>query len=214
MRRSSAAIETPSGTSRRRSGRAAATARIAFLLALAGAVSGCARLGYTDRVLLRVPSPDDRFLAVCQEVPAFDGPGFTVRLETPDGAIVRQLYEIGDADGCSEMTWSPDGRLLAVLTGHVARIRFIDVEWALAHQATATAYWSWRQVDLGSEQQFTLGRGLRFTGPAEFELQTCAYSLETLRRTRTWSCLDAPVTRRMAVPQPVVTGHPERLARE
>lgn len=169
------------------------------------AASGCARLGYTDRVLLRVPSPTTGLVAVCQEVPEFDGPGFTIRLEALNGAVVRQLYQAGDADGCSEMAWSPDGRLLAVLTAHVARIRFVDVEWALAHAPTTTAYWSWRQVDLGTERQLTLGRGLRMMNREEFELQTCAYTLAVVRHTGTWECIETPVTRRLTVPQPVVT---------
>jgi len=80
--------------------------------------------------------------------PTFDGPDYEVRLERPNGAVVAELYEIGDGDPCDEVGWAPDGSVLAVLTGHVARVRFVDIAWALAHPEVATHNWSWRQVDL------------------------------------------------------------------
>jgi hypothetical protein len=177
-------------------------------LALAVAATACAKFGYTDRILLRVASPDGRAIAVCQEVPEFDGPGFAVRLERPEGRIIRRLYEVGDGDGCSEITWSRDGRSLAVLTAHVARIRFVDVAWALAHPEVETAHWSWRQVSLSGEGQFVLGKGLRFTTPMQIELQLCGYSLDEVRRTGSLACNEPPVIRTVAIPQPIVTGHP------
>lgn len=91
---------------------------VAAVLAIIVSLAGCARFGFTDRVLLRVPSPDGQMVAVCQEVPEFDGPSFAVRLERPDGTVVRRLYETGDADACSEIAWARDGRTLAVLTAH------------------------------------------------------------------------------------------------
>ena len=142
------------------------------VIGLAAGVAGCAGLGFTDRVLWRLPSPDGRFLAVCQEIPAFDGPGFSVRLEKPDGTLVKGLYEIGDGDPCSEMAWSPDGRTLAILSGHVARVRFVDVAWAL-EQTAETRHWSWPQIELGSERRHQNASALRFTAPREIELQVC-----------------------------------------
>jgi hypothetical protein len=183
----------------------------AVLAAVLTAV-GCSTFGWTDRVLLRVPSPDSQMVAVCQEVPQFDGPGFVVRLERPDGTVLRRLYEIGDADGCSEIAWAADGQTLAVLTGHVARLRFIDVAWVLDHPTVETAYWSWRQVSLAGEGQFLLGKGLRFTSRMEVELQLCPYSLDAVRRTGMPACNAPSVTRRLSIPQPIVTGHQVRTA--
>jgi hypothetical protein len=174
---------------------------VAICLGVLGA-SGCAALGYSDRVLWRVPAPDGDLVAVCQETPEFDGPGYDVRLERPDRTLVRRLYSIGDGDPCSEVVWSPDGNTLAVLSGHVARVRFVDVEWTLAHPEIETAYWSWRQVDLSADSRVE-GSGLRFVGPRDVELRVC-----TNGATGTAPSCDAtsPV-RRFAVPLPIVTGH-------
>jgi hypothetical protein len=179
----------------------------ALVAGLAVASSGCAALGFTDQVLLRLPSPDGRMLAVCQEVPAFDGPNYSIRLERPDGTVLRRLYEIGDGDPCSEMSWSPDGRALAVLSGHVARIRFVDVAWALEHPATTTANWSWRQVDFGSEQQPLNAAGLRFVGPRQVELQLCPPQWDTVQPHGRRACGHSSIIRRVDVPLPIVTGH-------
>lgn len=183
------------------------TRTLAGLLALGAA--GCAALGYSNRVLWRLPSPDGRIVAVCQEVPAFDGPGYDIRLERPDGTLVRRLYELGDGYPCSEIAWSPDGRTLGVLTAHVATMTFVDVAWALDHPSTRTAYWSWRNVSFSTQERWLRGHGLRFTGPLEVELRLCPMS----RGTRTdVSCDDARV-RRFEIPQPIVTGHPAVAAR-
>lgn len=176
------------------------------------AVAGCARLGFTNRVLLRVPSPDGQITAVCQEVPAFDGPGFAVRLERPDGTVLRRLYEIGDADGCSEIAWAGDGRTLAVLTAHVARLRFVDVEWALRNPTVQTHYWSWREVNLSTERRLLLGKGLRFTTGMQVALQLCVYSLEVVRQTGILECGEPSVPRLLDIPQPIVMGPPTRTA--
>lgn len=193
-------------TSRRALGTVAAVLAVLFGLA------GCARFGFTDRVLLRVPSPDGQMVAVCQEVPEFDGPGFAVRLERPDGTVSRRLYEVGDADGCSEIAWASDGRTLAVLTAHVARLRFIDVAWALSNPTVETAPWSWRQVSFAGEGQFVLGKGLHFTDRMEVELHLCPYSLDAVRRTGILKCSEPSVARLLSIPQPIVTGHPVRTA--
>ena len=122
------------------------------------------------------------------------------------------LYEIGDGDGCSEIAWASDGRTLAVLTTHVARLRFIDVAWVLSDPKVETQYWSWRQVSFAGERQFIFGKDVRFTGPMDVELQLCPYSLEAVRRTGTWECTEPPVTRALRIPQPIVTGHAVRTA--
>lgn len=178
-----------------------------ILVASALASSGCAGLGFTDEVLWRLPSPDGQVIAVCQEVPVFDGPDYSVRLERPDGRVLRPLYEIGDGDPCSEMAWSPDGRTLAVLSGHVARVRFVDVAWALSHPETRTAHWSWRQVDVGSAVEPLNGAALRFVGPLEVELQVCRPQRGPVQRNGRRTCGEGATLRRFAIPQPIVTGH-------
>ena len=174
--------------------------------------AGCARLGLTSRVLLRVPSPDGEMIAVCQEIPEFDGPGFAVRLERPNGATLRRLYEIGDADGCSEIAWAGDGRTLAVLTAHVARLRFIDVAWALDNPTVETRYWSWREVNFSSENQLLLGKGLHFTTGMKVVLQLCPYRLDIVRQTGILECHEPSAARVLDIPQPIVTGHVVRAA--
>jgi hypothetical protein len=170
---------------------------------------GCRALGFTDRVLWRVPSPDGSVVAVCQEIPGFDGPGFDVRLERPDGSLLQRLYTIGDGDPCSEIAWSSDGRTLAVLSGHVARVRFVDVSWALRHPSIPTAHWSWRQVGLSAEGGMRFGKDLRFVGPLEIEVTMCSYSLEDTKRTGRIRCTSAETRRRLRIPTPIVTGHTE-----
>ena len=172
------------------------------LVAVAGtlALSSCARLGFTDRVLWRVPSPDTQYVAVCQERPELDGPGYQVRLERPDGTFVRSLYEIGDGDPCSEMAWSPDGRMLAVLSSHVARLRFIDVGWALEQPNVDTAYWTWRQVDLSRAGQPMFGRDIRFDSASRVRLNVCPYELGNLKRTGSPTCSTIAVARVIDVP--------------
>jgi hypothetical protein len=179
-------------------------ARAAAPIALLG-FAACARLGDTDRVLLRVPAPDRQYVAVCQEIPAFDGPDYNVRLERPDGTLVRDLYSIGDGDGCSEIAWSPDARLLAVLTAHAARIRFVDVKWALAHGNEPAAYWSWRQIDLGWRADGhplpMRAEHVAFTGSDTVRVDTCTSSVEEAHRAQPCS---GPVRHRtIALPQDV-----------
>jgi hypothetical protein len=151
---------------------------IALVIFIGVLSQGCAELGYTDRVLHRIPSPADRtLLAVCQEVPRFDGPSYDVRLERPDATVVRRLYEIGDGDPCHEMAWSSDGRSLAVLSSHVARAIIVDVERALSQPATPSAYWSWRSVSLAWGEEKKLARHLRFVAPGEIEYEVCSHEI-------------------------------------
>ena len=177
-------------------------ARVVVMTALLGSAA-CGRIGYTSRVLHRLPSPDGTLVAVCQEIPEFDGPGYDVRIERGDGTRARDLYTIGDGDPCSELTWSPDGRLLAVLSAQVARVRVVDVAWALGRRADDTAYWSWPQFDLGVPGGQTLGGSLAFVAPAVIEMTTCTYSLERWQRTQQRTC-DGPARhRRITLPADV-----------
>ncbi len=184
----------------------------AVLALAASGLSGCRQLGYTNRVLLRVPAPDGRVVAVCQEIPEFDGPGFDVRLELPDGTLRRRLYQIGDGDPCSEIAWSPDGRVLAVLSTHVARMRFVDVEWALK-QPSATSYWAWPQVDLSTDRELRLGRSLRFVGAEEVELTTCAYDIKETQRTRKTTCTSDEIQQRVRIPTSIRTARHDGAVR-
>lgn len=167
------------------------------------AESGCSRLGYTDRVLWRVPSPDGSVLAVCQEIPELDGPGYDLRLESPDGSRIAQLYQIGDGDPCSELAWSPDGKVLAVLSAHVARIRFVDIAFVLREPTRPTRSWSWRQVDLSTEQDLRQARDLRFIGPLDVEVTICSYDLRQTQRTHTRACTSQEVRKQFRIPVPI-----------
>jgi hypothetical protein len=168
--------------------------------------SGCRELGLTSRVLWRIPAPDGTVMAVCQEIPQLDGPGFEIRLESPDGSPLRRLYEIGDGDPCSELAWSPDGRTLAVLSAHVARIRFVDADWALKQAAAPAAHWSWPQVDLSTEADLRMGKNLQFIGSREIELTVCSYSVLETQRTRERRCTSPEIRKQILVPLPVRTG--------
>lgn len=145
----------------------------ATLAALSVAFGACAIMGCQPPTAIRATSPDGRFVAVCRELPVLDGPDFELRLERPDGSLVRTLYQIGDGDPCHEVVWAPDGQVVAILTGHVARVRFVDVAWALAHPGVEARYWSWRQVDLSREGHPRIGRHLRFVGSREVQLELC-----------------------------------------
>jgi len=172
---------------------------------IALATAACAELGFTNRVVWRLPSPDGQLFAVCQEVPVFDGPAHNIRLERPDGTRVRVLYDIGDGDPCSEMAWSPDGRAIAVLSGHVARIRIVDVAWALAHPDSRTNHWSWRVIDLGSDVNRLRADRLRFVAPLTFEVRTCEQGTGPHLPNGRQDCGDAGRPRRVDIPLPIMT---------
>jgi hypothetical protein len=178
--------------------------RSAALVILAACGSqGCAELGYSDRVLHRVASPaDTALIAVCQEVPAFDGPGYDIRLERPDKTVVRRLYASGDGDPCHEIAWSADGRTLAVVSSHVARAAIVDVAGALSRPDTATASSSWRSVSLASQDGKQLARRVRFVAPGELQYEVCTHEFG---RGVDWRVCAAPAAiRRLRLP-----GHPE-----
>lgn len=180
---------------------------LACLLLVAHA--GCARFGYTDRVLHRVPAPDGRVVAVCQEVPVLDGPEFDVRLERPDGTRLRSLFHMGDGGGCGELVWSPDGRLLAVLTSHVANINVLDVEWALQHPQVENSHWFHRGFSFSNERQVRYASGLKFVSAEELEFDLCTYSIpETQRRHGEIRCSEPAHAKRMRIPWPLVAGRP------
>jgi hypothetical protein len=171
--------------------------------------TGCARLGYSSRVLHRVPSPDGQLVAVCQEVPVFDGPEFDVRLERLDGRMVRRLFHMGDSGGCSEMTWSADGTSLAVLTSHVANLAVVDVRWAIAHAAERNHHWFVRGFGFSGEHRFVQATSLRFVSASEVEFQLCEYSLaETQRNRGKIRCSGRPHPKRLQIPTPLVPGQP------
>jgi hypothetical protein len=181
-------------------------------LGLAGvffAAAGCAQLGYTDRVLHRAPSPDGQVVAVCQEVPMFDGPEFEVRLDRSDGSLIRQLHYMGDAGGCTEMVWSEDGRTLAVLTSHVAEITVIDVQWALSHPDIRQAHWYRRGFSFSNEGAIRRAARLTFISPLELEFQLCDYSIEETRQNRgVIRCSGAQRPQRLRIPSPLVADRP------
>lgn len=181
------------------------------LVALAGlallAAAECEKYGFSNRILHRVASPDGRFVAVCQEVPVFDGPEFTVRLEDSDGVAVRELLYMGDAGGCAEVVWSGDGRMLAVLTSHVATIHIIDVAWAAAHSAEQNRHWFARQFSFSSDRAVRRAGSLTFVSPSEIEFLVCDYSIEHVRRTGDReACLHPPRRQRLVIPSPLVRG--------
>jgi hypothetical protein len=187
---------------------------VAGLLVTAGA--GCAQVGYTDRVLHRVPSPDGQLTAVCQEVPVFDGPEFEVRLERPDGTVVRTLHSMGDAGGCEEIVWSADGRTLAVLTAHVAGITLIDIGGAQAHPQVQNRHWFIRGFSFSSETALRRGARLTFVSRDELEFDLCEYSLAEARRNGgEITCSQPARPQRLKVPTPLVPGaRPETDAPE
>ncbi len=175
------------------------------VLAALVAVPGCAQFGFTNRVLWHVPSPDGSSVAVCQEVPVFDGPSYDIRLERPDGALLRPLYQIGDGDPCSEVVWSGDSQTLAVLSSHVARVIFVDVKWALDNPDVRTA--GQRMVSFGGERDVLLAQHLRFVAPSEIAIELCPYSLEERRRTGELRCSGPAEERQVQIPLPIGNAH-------
>ena len=163
----------------------------------------------TDRVLHRVASPDGRVVAVCQEIPVFDGPVFEVRLDRPDGTRLRELRQMGDGGGCDELRWSDDGRTLAVLTAHVAGINVIDVEWALSHPDVRDSHWFSRDISFSSESRLAYATGLKFAGPLELEFQLCDYSIaEAKRNGGHIKCSTPARPQRLRFSRPLVAGRP------
>jgi hypothetical protein len=181
----------------------AAIVLVALALAVLALRMGSTRT-YDSKVLLRVSSPDGTLSAVCEQVPAGDGPNYVVRLEREDGTFVRKLFDAGDGGPCNEIVWSKDGRTLGVLSAHVARSTFVDIDWVVKN-ASDTRRAGWREVTFGSESDTMLGRGLRFTGPLEVELDVCRYRLADRQRDGYFTCTAPAETRKFAIPQPLLT---------
>ena len=127
-----------------------------------------AELGFSNRVLHDVPSPDARYRAVCQEVPAFDGPGYSVRLLRADGVQVRGLWGTGDGDPCHELVWSGDSRYLAIVSTHVGRVVVIDVHENI--RRLNERVWP-RMISLTWPEG--MARNLTFPRPGIFEFDAC-----------------------------------------
>ena len=167
------------------------------LVALTLAASGCGvaqGLGFRNRVLHRIPSPADAsVVAVCQEIPEFDGPGYDIRLERPDGVRIQTLYQIGDGDPCSEIAWRSDGRMLAVLSTHVARVHLVDLDFARAHPGVATAYDPNGTINFSTDRTWRWGKRVRFVSTDTIAVDVCTADR---RHPVAWEypCLDAPVT--------------------
>ena len=139
----------------------------------------------------------------------FDGPEFDVRLERPDGRLIRELYHMGDAGGCDELIWSEDGRTLAVLTSHVAGISIIDVEWAVSHPQILNSHWFIRGFSYSTEKVIKRAERLTFVSPLELEFQLCEYSLaETQRHGGKIECSQPAAPQRIRIPSPLVADRP------
>jgi hypothetical protein len=174
-----------------------------------GTLTACAQYGYRDRVLQRVSSPERQLVAVCQEVPMFDGPNYDLRLERPDGALVSRLYESGDSEPCDELAWAPDGQTIAVLSRHVARIVVVNIADALAKPTTVAPRWGRRQMDYSTEERHRLGRQLRFVSTSEIELQVCDVDRTRPAPQRYRECFTGWITKRGTVPRPIAEHPPD-----
>ena len=132
-----------------------------------------------------------------------------MRLERPDGRLVRRLIHMGDGGGCSEVTWSADGTSLAVLTSHVADITMIDVRWALAHPDDPNRHWFARGFSFSREGEFVQATSLRFVSASAVEFQLCEYSLaETQRNRGQIRCSGPAQPKRLQIPMPLVPNQP------
>ena len=172
------------------------------------AAAACRDLGYSSRVLHRVPSPDGELVAVCQEIPEFDGPGYDVRLEDPGDRTRAHAFRGFDSDQCDEIVWSDDGDTLAVLTRYRAHVRLIDVSASLAPRPAADRRPGAKAFPrpafvtesvFSSEPVLRRGWGLRFVSTGVFELSVCTYDWEGYRQTRRFDCTEATRTERVAV---------------
>jgi hypothetical protein len=181
-----------------------------LVLLVAGA--GCGQLGYSSRVLHRLPSPDGRLVAVCQEIPEFDAPGYDLRVDDRGGRRQARLFRGFDADQCDEIVWAADGSALAVLTRYRALLRIIDVRSSLARPAVLTDTRPLApafprspfvtESDFSADGTLRRGRGLRFVSSTHFEVTVCAYDWEHYRQTRQFRCTEAERTESIAASQP------------
>ena len=181
------------------------------VLVVAAGTAGCGALGYSSRVLHRLTSPDGQLVAVCQEIPEFDGPGYDVRVEDRSGRIKVQLFRGFDADQCDEMVWSADGGALAILTRYRALVRLIDVSASIASPPVLVGTRAYEpafprspfvsESDFSADETLRAAWGLRFVPAGHFELSVCAYDWERYRQTRQFDCTEPVRTERVAMPQ-------------
>ena len=111
------------------------------------------------------------------------------------------------ATRAADLAWSPDWRTLAILSAHVARVRFVDVDWALKHAAAPTGNWSWRQVDLSTKADLRMRRDLRFVGPLEIEVTVCSCGPQETQRTHQRRCTSQEIRKQFLIPLPIKTAH-------
>jgi hypothetical protein len=187
----------------------AATCRARRFVALAClplvAASGCGQLGYTARILWEVPSPDGQLLAVCQEVPFFDGPGHELRLEDGAGRVIRSFFGYSDADPCDELVWSANGGRLAMVTRHDGTVRILDVARALAHDSkpgTVATGDLWHVSSFSDAETLRRAWNARFVSAVELQVEVCAYSLDAYRQTQEFRCALPAETRTIGVEMP------------
>ena len=104
------------------------------------------------------------------------------------------------------MAWSEDGRMLAILTSHVAAVTLIDVEWALAHPEIQNPHWVVRGFSHSGEGgKLQYGKQRTFVSAQELQLQICAYSLEeSRRRSGDISWAETPHAQTLRIPDPLV----------
>ena len=117
---------------------------------------------------------------------------------------------MGDAGGCDELSWSEDGRILVVLTSHVAEVNIIDVEWALSHPQIQNSHWFRRGFSFSTERKVKKrATGLTFVSPLELEFQLCEYSIaETQRHDGQNRCMQPARQQRLGIPLPLVADRP------
>ena len=196
--------------------------RAASLLIAVAALAGssCAELGYRNRVLVRSPSPDGQVIAVCQEIPEFDGPRHEIRLERPDGSRIRTLLS---GAGCTEIAWSADGRLAAVLSGFLVNVAIADVAYALEHPSEDLHRVQYLQLGAGPppydkayyanwRAQARVGQNVRFVSSHEIAYDSCTFAdrdIEHERQTHLWRCA-GPVESRTAGFSPALAYVAER----
>ena len=132
-----------------------------------------AELGFRSRVLHDVRSPDGQYRAICQEVPALDGPEYQTRLHRADGTFVRNIAYGGDAQPCDEVVWSPDGKLLTILGRGNSALWIVDLDDPRRNRLQTL-------TDLGD-----IASNVRFVGPRRIAYLSCSRHLARRMRSRT-----------------------------
>ena len=136
-------------------------------VALLGVLTAaCSRVGLSDRVLITAPAPSRDVVFVCREVPELDGPGHVWRLETRDGAELRQLFRGSDGNGrCDAAAWSADGGTLAIVER--GSIHVVDVAWAMTHADERKTHWFVRQFNYSTTDASLRVGNLHFANARE-----------------------------------------------